>query len=217
MSNWSRSTRRIGEGEIADRMAVIDCSSRWAASRDAESPHTLEAESAAASLLPVPRLTMLATALLESTTCMVPSDREIVISRVVDAPRHLVWEAYTNPEHLRRWLGSNDWTMSECDVDLRAGGSYRFVWRSDDGREIEAHGEYCELIPSERLVSAEPPGGEWPARMSALTLTDEGGRTRITLEMIFASRRVRDAVLESRAEEGAMAGVDPFEVYVRGR
>jgi uncharacterized protein YndB with AHSA1/START domain len=160
---------------------------------------------------------MLATTLLESTTCMVPSEREIVISRVVDAPRHLVWEAYTNPEHLRRWLGSESWAISECDVDLREGGSYRFLWRSNDGRVLQANGEYCELVPAERLVSAEPPGGEWPARMSALTLTDEGGGTRITLEMIFASRRVRDAVLEARAEDGALDGVDPFEVYVRGR
>ena len=85
-----------------------------------------------------------------------PTDREIVVTRVVDAPRRLVFEAWTNPEYLPRWmLGRPGWTMPVCEIDLRPGGKWRFVWRQVDGTEMAMHGVYKEIAPPERLVSTE--------------------------------------------------------------
>src|ERR687885_209634 len=99
-----------------------------------------------------------------STTFTMPSDAEIVATRVFDAPRRLVWEAHTSPEHVPHWmLGPEGWTMPVCEIDLRPGGAWHFVWRRADGtEEFEMRGEYREIVPPERLVYTERWGGEWP-------------------------------------------------------
>jgi uncharacterized protein YndB with AHSA1/START domain len=95
-----------------------------------------------------------------TTTFTAPSDREIAMTRVFDAPRRLVFEAWTNPEHVPHWLlGPEGWTMPVCEIDLRPGGSWHFVWRRSDGTEMEMRGEYREITPPERLVSTESWGG----------------------------------------------------------
>src|SRR5829696_3261798 len=114
-----------------------------------------------------------------ATTYTTPSDREVVATRVFDAPRRLVWEAWTTPAHLQQWmLGPEDgWTMPVCEIDLRPGGAQRFVWRKADGAEMEIRGVYREVTPPERLVFTESWGGDWPEALNTLVLTEEEGRT----------------------------------------
>src|SRR5690349_21012801 len=91
-----------------------------------------------------------------ATTITAPSDREIVITRTFAAPRELVFQAYTQPKHIQRWmLGPEGWTMPVCENDLRPGGTWRFVWRNDDGTEMEMRGIYREVVPPERIVNTE--------------------------------------------------------------
>ena len=119
---------------------------------------------------------MAATNKAGATTFTTPSDREIVMTRVFDAPRRLVLEAWTSPEHLPHWMtGPPGWTMPVCEIDLRPGGAWRFVWRKADGTEMEMRGVYREVVPPERLVSTESWGGDWPETLNTLDLV-RGGR-----------------------------------------
>jgi len=98
-----------------------------------------------------------------ATAFTTPSDREIVMKRVFDAPRRLVFEAWTNPKHLPHWmLGPEGWTMPVCEIDLRPGGAWHFVWRRSDGTEMQMRGLYREITTPERLVCTESWGGDWP-------------------------------------------------------
>jgi uncharacterized protein YndB with AHSA1/START domain len=109
-----------------------------------------------------------------------PSDREIVATRTVDAPRRHVWDAWTRPEHLPHWMtGPEAWTMPVCEIDLRPGGGWHFVWRNADGAEMEMRGEYREIVPPERLVHTESWGGDWPDTLNTLVLTERDGKTTI--------------------------------------
>ncbi len=137
------------------------------------------------------------------TTFTTPSDREFAVSRVFDAPRRLVWEAWTSPEHLPHWmLGPSDWTMTVCEIDLRPGGAWRFAWRRSEGAEMEMHGVYQEVVPPERLVSTESWGGDWADTLNTLTLAEEAGKTTITSTMLYPSKDARDKVLQSGMKEG---------------
>src|SRR5437588_122943 len=104
-------------------------------------------------------MTMNLTETLEVTT---PSEREIVMTRIFDAPRETLFDMWTKPEHVSRWmLGPMGWTMAVCEIDLRPGGTWHFVWRRSDGTEMSISGEYKEIVPGERLVSTESWGGDW--------------------------------------------------------
>ena len=143
------------------------------------------------------------------TTFTTPSDREIVATRVVDAPRRLVWEAWTSPEHLPHWLlGPEGWTMPVCEVDLRPGGPWRFGWRGPDGTEFEMRGVYTEITPPERLVHTESWGGDWPETLNTLVLIEQDGKTTITLTVRYPSREARDAALATGMEDGVAASFD---------
>src|SRR5215475_12819686 len=112
-----------------------------------------------------------------AATFTTPSDREIVITREFDAPRRLVWEAWTRAEHVRRWLlGPEGWTMPVCEIDLRAGGAWHYVWRHANGTEMPMRGVYQEIVPPERLVSTDSWGGDWPETLNTLLLTEENGK-----------------------------------------
>jgi uncharacterized protein YndB with AHSA1/START domain len=101
------------------------------------------------------------------TTFTMPSDRELVMTRVFDAPRALVFDCFINPEHLRHWmLGPGGWTMPVCESDGRPGGAWHFVWRQSDGSELEMRGVYQELEPPERFVSTSSWGGDWPETLN---------------------------------------------------
>ena len=138
-----------------------------------------------------------------ATTLTMPSDREIVVTRVFDAPRRLVWEVWTSPEHLPHWmLGPEGWTMPVCEIDLRPGGAHRSVWRHTDGAEMEIRGVYQEITPPERLVSTEAWGGDWPETLNTLVLTEEEGKTTTVCRVLYPSKEARDKALGTGMKEG---------------
>ena len=153
-----------------------------------------------------------------ATTFATPSDTEIVMTRVVDAPRSLVFEAWTRPEHVRNWmLGPEGWTMPVCEIDLRPGGEWRFVWRKADGSEMEMRGEYREVAPPERVVTTERWGPEWPETINTLELTEENGRTTITNRVRYPSKEARDAALQTGMKEGASQSFDRLAEYLNSK
>ena len=140
-----------------------------------------------------------------------PSDREIAMTRVFDAPRSLVFEAYTTPELLKRWLGVHQgWSLAVCEIDLRVGGTYRYVWRGPDGTEMGMRGVYREVKPPERIVATEAFDQSWyPGEaVGTITLVEQGGRTTLTMTVRYESREARDAVLKSPMDQGVAAGFD---------
>jgi uncharacterized protein YndB with AHSA1/START domain len=144
-----------------------------------------------------------------ATTLTTPSDREIEVARVVDAPRRLVFAAYTNPEHVPHWmLGPQGWSMPICEIDLRPGGAWRFVWRHSDGSEMEMHGVYQEITPPERLVATEAWGGDWPETLTTLVLSEESGKTTIRQRVLYPSKEARDAALKTGMLDGMSESFD---------
>ena len=153
------------------------------------------------------------TGTLQVTT---PTEREIVMTRAFDAPRRLVFEAWTNPEHLPHWmLGPEGWTMPVCEIDLRPGGAWHFVWRRANGTEMAMSGMYKEVTPPERLVSTESWGGNWAETLNTLTLSEENGKTTITNTILYPSKEARDAALKTGMKEGASQGFDRLDEYLR--
>ena len=134
------------------------------------------------------------------------------MTRVFDAPRKLVFDAYTKPELLKRWLlGPPGWTMAVCEIDLRVGGAYRYVWRRDRRQRMGMGGVYREIVAARahRLPprSSTSPGTR--ARRSAhIVLVEQGGKTTLTQTVRYESREARDAVLKSPMEEGVAASFD---------
>jgi len=109
------------------------------------------------------------------TTFTTPSDREVALTRIMDAPRKFVWAASTSPEHVPHWmLGPHGWTMPVCEIDLRPGGQWRFIWRETSGREMEMRGVYREVLPPQRLANTESWGGKWPDTFNTTILTAMG-------------------------------------------
>lgn len=152
---------------------------------------------------------------VNATTFTTPSDREAVMTRVVDAPRRLVWAAWTNPEHVPNWmLGPEGWTMPVCEIDLRPGGTWHFVWRRSDGTEMGMRGEYREITPPERLVSTESWGDDWPETLNTLVLAEEDGKTTITQTMLYPSKEARDAALQTGMTDGASMTFDRLAEYL---
>ena len=148
-------------------------------------------------------------ATLQITT---PSDREIAMTRVFNAPRHLVFDALTKPELVKKWLlGPPGWTMPVCEIDLRVGGHYRYVWRRESNeKEMGMGGVYREVVPQERLVCTELFDEAWYAGESVITTTlvEHGGRTTMTSTMLYESQEARDGVLKSGMESGVAASYD---------
>lgn len=138
-----------------------------------------------------------------NTTFSTPSDTEFRATRTFDAPRRLVWAAYTEPQHIRNWcLGPEGWTMPVCEVDLREGGNWKFTWRKTDGTEMTMTGTYTEVKPPERFVSTESWGGPWPATINTIELTERAGKTTLTLTVRYPSKEARDAARGTGMESG---------------
>jgi uncharacterized protein YndB with AHSA1/START domain len=149
------------------------------------------------------------------TTLTTPSDQEVVVTRVVDAPRRLVWETWTNPKHVARWmLGPPGWTMPVCEIDLRPGGAWHFVWRRSDGSEMEMRGVYREVVPPERLVATEAWGGDWPETLNTLLLSEQDGKTTITSQLLYPSKEARDAALKTGMQDGMSDSFDRLAEYL---
>ena len=138
-------------------------------------------------------------------TVTTPTDREIVMTRVFDAPRRLVFEALTNPELLRRWFnGPPGWTLVFCEFDSQVGGKYRYVWRNPEGVEMGMGGVNLEIVPPERIVATEKFDQSWyPGEaVGTLSLTERDGKTTLTQTVVYESREARDAVLRTPMEKG---------------
>ena len=141
------------------------------------------------------------------TTYATPGEREIVITRVVDAPRRLVFQAFTNPAHVPKWLtGPEGMTMPVCEIDLRPGGRWRYVYRLPDGGEMTLQGTFREVSPPERVVHTESWGPEWPETVNTLVLTETGGQTTINITVLYPSAEARDAALQSGMKDGMDQG-----------
>jgi uncharacterized protein YndB with AHSA1/START domain len=150
-----------------------------------------------------------------ATRFTTPSDREIAVTRVFDAPRQLVFEAWTKPDHITSWmLGPEGWAMPVCDVDLRPGGAWRFVWRGADGQQMGMNGVYREVAPPERMVFTETWGGDWPPTLNTVVLADQDGGTRLTYTVLYVSTGARDASFSTGMSEGMTQSLDRLAAYL---
>lgn len=143
-----------------------------------------------------------------------PTDREIVVTRVFDAPRILVFDAFTKPDLLERWFyGPPGWSLVVCEIDLKAGGACRYVWRGRDGVEMGMRGIILEIVAPERLVATEKFDVPWyPGEaVSTIVLLEQDGKTTLTQTIRYESREARDAVLKSPMEQGLAMGYDRLE------
>lgn len=149
-----------------------------------------------------------------------PSEREIAMTRVFDAPRGLVFDAWTMPELLKRWLGvRGGWTFAVCEVDLRVGGAYRFVWRGPTGAEMGMGGVYREIVRPERLVATEKFDEAWYEgdALDTTTFVERGGKTTATTTVLYASRAVRDSVLKTPMLTGVAESYDKMAEVLASR
>lgn len=160
----------------------------------------------------------MATSNSSTLTVTLPSDREIVLSRVFDAPRELVFEAFSKPEHVAHWWGQKNSTLASCEIDFRPGGTWRFVERDANGNEFGFHGEIRDIAPPERIVQTFEFEG-MPGHVSVETMVlddlDQGRRTRVTVTSRFDSVEDRDGMLQSGMEQGASESYDRLAEYLR--
>src|SRR3982751_3621761 len=137
-----------------------------------------------------------------------PTDREIVMTRVFDAPRRLVFDAFTKPELLKRWFGPRGWSLVVCEVDPKVGGGFRFVLRGPDGKDMGMRGVYREIVAPERSVHMES-FDDYPGESQVTAVfTEQNGKTTLRVTVEYPSAQVRDIVLQSGMEHGAAESYD---------
>jgi uncharacterized protein YndB with AHSA1/START domain len=139
------------------------------------------------------------------------------MTRVFDAPASMVFDAWTKPELLKRWLGvRNGWSFAVCEVDLKVGGAYRFVWRGPDGAEMGMGGVYREIVQPERIVATEKFDDPWYAgeALDTMVFVEQDGKTTVTTTVLYESQEVRDAVLESGMDRGVAESYDKLDEYL---
>jgi uncharacterized protein YndB with AHSA1/START domain len=150
-----------------------------------------------------------------TATVTLPTDTQILITREFDAPKHLVYRAWTTPELVKRWWHANRGEVTLAEIDLRVGGMWRYVSRSEDGFEVGFHGEYREIVPNERLVTTEVyegiPDADEHAALDTLTLTESDGRTTLTVLVEHPTKEGRDAHINSGMEAGMQDAMDLLE------
>ena len=153
-----------------------------------------------------------------SATLTLPTDEQILITRVFDAPRHLVYRAMTEPELVKRWWHAKRGRVIVVEIDLRVGGKWRSVMVTDDGMEVGFHGEYREIVPDERIVTTEVYEGlpegvseEDAGTLNTTTFAETDGRTTLTLLIQATSKVSRDAIIESGMESGLQDALDLLE------
>ena len=145
------------------------------------------------------------TGTLQVTT---PRDREIVMTRVFDAPRHLVFDAFSKPELLKRWFGPRGWSLVVCEVDHRVGGGFRFVMRGPDGKDMGMRGVYEEIQRPDRSVHRES-FDDYPGESKVtMELVEQNGKTTMTATVEYPSKEVRDIVIQTGMEHGAAESYD---------
>jgi uncharacterized protein YndB with AHSA1/START domain len=147
-----------------------------------------------------------------SAKVTLPADDQILITREFDAPKHLVYKAYTTPELVRRWWTAKRGEMTVAEIDLRVGGKWRYVMIANGDVEVGFHGEYREIVPNERIVSTEVyEGMPDAAALDTLTLTEADGRTTLTILVQHETKEHRDAHIESGMEDGLQDALDLLE------
>ena len=145
-------------------------------------------------------------------TVTTPSDNQILITREFDAPRHLVYRAYTEPDLIRRWFHANRGVIRSIEVDLRVGGAWRYEMTAHNGFAFSFHGEYREVVPEERLVATEIYSGAPEAEaLDAVTFTEKDGHTYLEILVTHQTKEYRDAHLESGMEDGLQDALDLLE------
>jgi len=155
----------------------------------------------------------------QSAKLTLPTDEQILITREFDAPRHLVFEAMTTPDLVRRWWHAKRGEVTACEIDLRVGGKWRYAMVTPDGFEVAFHGDYVEIVPDERIVTREVYEGlpegvteEQGSTVNTATFADAGeGRTELTLLIQATSKAARDAIIESGMEDGLQDALDLLE------
>ena len=150
-----------------------------------------------------------------TATVTLPTDEQILITREFDAPKELVWKAWTTPELVKRWWHANRGEMTVAEIDLRVGGTWRSVSVTPDGFEVAFHGEYREVVPNERLVSTEAfegvPDPDANATVNTATFTEADGRTTLTILVEAPNKEIRDAIIDSGMEAGMQDALDLLE------
>ncbi len=154
----------------------------------------------------------------DSFSVTTPSDRELQVTREFEARRDLVFDAFTRPELVRRWLlGPAGWVMPVCEIDLRVGGAYRYLWRFEkDGSQMGMRGVFREVVRPERLVATERFDDAWyPGEaLDTTVFVETGGITRTTITILYESREARDTARRSGMEQGMAAGYDRLEALL---
>ena len=150
-----------------------------------------------------------------TATVELPTDEQILITREFDAPRHLVFKAWTTPELVKRWWSGQRGAVTSAEIDLRVGGSWRYVMTSSEGLQVAFHGEHQEIVPDERIVSTEiyeiPDQGDSPPTVNTATFTEADGRTRLEILVQCPSKELRDTIIDSGMEVGMQEGMDLLE------
>jgi uncharacterized protein YndB with AHSA1/START domain len=148
-----------------------------------------------------------------SARVTLPTDEQILITREFDAPRHLVYKAWTTPELVMRWWSGHRGAMKSAEIDLRVGGMWRYVMAGEGGAEIAFHGEFREIVPNERIVTTEvyEPMADGDPALNYVTFSEHDGRTTLELLAEFSSREVRDFVINSGMEGGMQEQMDLLE------
>jgi uncharacterized protein YndB with AHSA1/START domain len=151
-----------------------------------------------------------------------PTDEQIQITRDFDAPRHLVYRAWTTPELVKRWWNAKRGEMTVAEINLRVGGRWRYVMVTPDGFEVGFHGEYREIVPNERLVTTEiyeglPEGisEDDAATLNTATFAEADGGTMLTILVQAQNKASRDAIIESGMEDGLQDALDLAEELLR--
>src|SRR3712207_540510 len=147
-----------------------------------------------------------------TATVSLPSDTEILITREFDAPKHLVYKAWTTPALVRRWWNAKRGEVTVAEIDLRVGGRWRYAMVTPDGFEVAFHGEYREIVRNERIVSTEvyevPDASDTDATLNTVTFTEVDGRTTLTILVEAPSKEIRDAIIASGMEAGLQDALD---------
>ena len=150
-----------------------------------------------------------------TATVTLPADEQILITREFDAPKHLVYKALTTPDLVKRWWNAKRGEVTSAEIDLRVGGTWRYVLVTEDGTDVGFHGEYREIVPNERIVSTEvyegAPGGDEGGTLNTVTLTEADGRTTLTVLVHAPSKEIRDAIIDSGMEAGMQDAYDLLE------
>jgi uncharacterized protein YndB with AHSA1/START domain len=150
-----------------------------------------------------------------TATVELPTDEQILITREFDAPRHLVYRAYTTPDLVKRWWSGQKGEVTIAEIDLRVGGKWRYVMVSSQGFEVAFHGEYQEIVPDERLVSTEiyeiPDQGDSPPTVNTATFMEADGRTTLTVLVQCPTKELRDTIIDSGMESGMQESYDALE------